>query len=388
MGLSLELRPPPLRKRLFPWIAALLAAGCASANAPADPRATTTSPTAETEAAGSADLLPRARIATSDDVERLREIYRRRISGAYARDYPIGPGDLLEISVPAMAEIDEEVVRVGGDGTITLPLLGTMQAAGLTEQQLHDSLERGLRQFMYRPEFSLLVKEHHNRSVGVLGAVEDPGLHPVESDQDTILEMISKAGGLTDDATQRLLFIPVEAVSEEEAQRFAGDGPGQVRPVKADASALFLKASQPIVIDLEKMNRESQQLALSVPVRPGDTIMVLGGGKVFVQGWVQEPGAYPMTRGLTVLGAISAAGGFSFPAKRSRIQVLREVPGSDSRDLMVVNVEDIEAGHGRDIPLREGDIIEVGSAGGKLAAYGVYHFFTNVMRTGLALSPF
>ncbi len=106
-----------------------------------------------------------------------------------------------------------------------------------------------------------------------------------------------------------------------------------------------------------------------------------------MQGWVAKPGAYPITRGLTLLGALAAAGGVSYPADKTSVRLLRDTPGGE-RELLVANVEDIEQGRAEDVVLREGDIVEVEATGGKLAAYGVYHFFTNVMRMGFALSPF
>ena len=134
------------------------------------------------------------------------------------------------------------------------------------------------------------------------------------------------------------------------------------------------------------MNRRGQRSALAVPVRPGDTIMVLGGGKVFVQGWVEEPGAFDMTRGVTVLSAVAQAGGFMFAGKRSNVHLLRERSESDDRQLVVVDVEAIAAGRAEDIVLREGDVVDVQASIPKAALYGVYLLVTNVIRVGLSLA--
>lgn len=328
----------------------------------------------------------------SADMTRLLALYEERTRSAAVVDHPIGPGDLIEVNVPAMAELRDRSVRVAADGNVTLPLLGTVHAAGLTETELHEDLRRRLGHYMHKPQLSLLVKEYRSRQVGVLGAVARPGLHTTKDGGDTILDMISEAGGLTDDASQRLLFIPAEQVDQGEARRLASAGlivgdAGRGLYAGDTATPGLLKAASPIVIDLEKMNEGSQQMALSVPVRPGDTVIALGGGQVFVQGWVDKPGAYPITRGLTLLGALAAAGGPTYPADKTSVKLLRDTPNS-GREVVIANVEDIEQGRSDDILLREGDIVEVESTGGKLAAYGVYHFFTNVMRMGFALSPF
>ncbi|MFP6663193.1 MAG: polysaccharide biosynthesis/export family protein [Deltaproteobacteria bacterium] len=326
------------------------------------------------------------------DLARLRRIYDERTKAIDGYDYPIGTGDMIEISVPAMPELDDETVRVTSSGTVSLPMLGDIQAAGLTEKQFKTELRKALSQYMHRPHVAVHVTEYRSRQVGVLGAVDDPGLYTVKNAQATILDMISEAGGLTEDATQRLLFIPVDRVDPDEVESFELAGlvsaDTQRSRLSKDLKEPLLQASDPIIIDLDKMNSRSQRFALAVPVRPGDTIMALGGGQVFVQGWVESPGALKMTRGLTLLGAIAAAGGPSFPAKKSQVQILRDGGGTD-RIVRTVDISDIEDGKAEDIALREGDIILVEAQGGKLVAYGVYRFFSEVMRVGVSVaSPF
>jgi polysaccharide export outer membrane protein len=365
--------------------------GCsAHKESPTSPAKPATGTAVAASSSGPKEVSPRRFVGSPIDLARLEQVYRERNVAGADTDYPIGPGDLVEISVPSMPELHDQTVRVGGDGRLALPLLGDIEAAGKTEHQLHDEVTARLGRYMYRPEFTLVVREHRNRQVGVLGAVETPGLHAVDGSRDTILEMISKAGGLTEEATQRLLFMPVETVSGADADRLAANGLVAGDATSAPgiaASGVLLKAGRPIVIDLDKMNESSQRFALSIPVRPGDTIMALGGGQVFVQGWVKTPGAYPMKRGLTALGAIGAAGGLSYPADKSAVRVLRE-ESSAERTVIALDLEQVETGRAEDIALREGDLIEVEAEGAKLAAYGVYHFFTNVMQMGFAVSPF
>ncbi len=351
----------------------------------------------EMVAASSASFQPKGSLADSPavDLARLRRIYDSRTRTAGAWDYPIGTGDLIEISVPAMAELEFETVRVSSSGTVSLPMLRDVRASGLTEKQFKNELRRALSRYMHDPHVSVHVKEYRSRQVGVLGSVDSPGLHTAKSADATILDMISEAGGLTDDSTQRLLFIPAERVSPEDEGALGGLVTEKLESANVDLAKFddleatpLLTASDPIVIDLERMNRKSARFALAVPVRPGDTIMALGGGQVFVQGWVEEPGAQKMVRGLTLLGAIAAAGGTSYPAEKSTVQILREQTGSD-RVIKLADLEDIEAGRDEDIRLREGDLVIVEAQGAKLVGYGVYQFFSNVMRVGVSLaSPF
>jgi protein involved in polysaccharide export with SLBB domain len=326
------------------------------------------------------------------DLARLRRIYDERTEAASGYDYPIGTGDMIEISVPGMPELDDETVRVASSGTVSLPMIGDINAAGLTEKQFKSELRKALAQYMHRPHVAVHVTEYRSRQVGVLGAVTEPGLHTVKNAQATILDMISEAGGLTDEATQRLLFIPVDRLDPQEAESLELVGlvssNAQRSQLGADPQEPLLQASDPIVIDLDKMNSRSQRFALAVPVRPGDTIMALGGGQVFVQGWVEQPGAQKMTRGLTLLGAIAAAGGPSFPAKKSHVQILRDGGGKE-RIVRTFDIGEIEEGKAEDIALHEGDLVLVEAEGVKLVGYGVYRFFSEVMRVGVSVaSPF
>ncbi len=378
-------------------LAIIVLAGCSAT------RSSDWKSVSEVEGDDGASLAPRAEpqaaktLADSPaiDLARLRRVYDDRTKPGAPQDYPIGTGDVIEISVPAMPELSTQTVRVTSAGTVALPLLPEVRASGLTERQFESELRRALSRYMHNPHVSVHVTEYRSRQVGVLGSVEEPGLHTARSADATILDMISQAGGLTDDSTQRLLFIPAERVSAADEAALGGLITEKLQSANIGTDEFgdleaqpLLQAADPIVIDLERMNRKSARFALAVPVRPGDTIMALGGGQVFVQGWVETPGAQPMARGLTLLGAIAAAGGTSYPAQKSTVQVLREQNGSD-RLVKTVNLEDIEEGRAEDIRLREGDLVVVEAQGAKLVGYGVYQFFSNVMRVGVSLaSPF
>src|SRR5229473_7237664 len=83
------------------------------------------------------------------DNANLSELWERR-AGSNAnpnQDYPIGPGDVLRVSVPQVEEINERKVRVSALGTIELPLLGIVEAGGLTEAGLAQDLDHRLEKY-------------------------------------------------------------------------------------------------------------------------------------------------------------------------------------------------------------------------------------------------
>ena len=311
------------------------------------------------------------------DVERLAHLWQKRTQEEVIADYPIGPGDVLEVSVPAMEELKSRTVRVLGDGTLSLPFIGQIQAAGLTKEELSRQIHDRLKKYMHNPRTIIFVKEFHSRQVAVLGAVGKPGHYSLNSGTNTILDLVSQAGGLLPVADPRIYLIPAEPLEKDKAKKVISTLPESF--LSRDPSPLILKRTDPIMIDVQELAYGGYQKYLSLPVRPGDVLMVPGGGQVLVEGWVENPGAYNVSPGLTVSGVVAAAGGPLYPADISAVKVIRAVRGG-KKDLIFADLEKIKLGDQPDFRLQGGDIIEVSSSTGKEAAYGLFRFFSTVIR--------
>src|SRR5262245_48647419 len=205
----------------------LFVGGCAPAK-PLSPPAQTFSPAqGETSRIGVApadNAFAASTASTQDpsDLERLSRLWQKRTREGSFSDYPIGPGDVLQISVPAMEELNNYSARVSGEGNITLPLIGVVPVAGLTEQQTREEIQRRLQErYMYDSQVSLFVQEYRSRQVAVIGAVNKPGLYNLAGETDTLLDMISQAGGMLDTAAPHILLIPAEPGDEKQAKEFA-----------------------------------------------------------------------------------------------------------------------------------------------------------------------
>lgn len=319
----------------------------------------------------------------SNDSHRLTALWEKRMREQTTNDYPIGPGDVIEINVPGMEEIKNMSERINGDGTLSLPFVGVIQVTGMTDKSLRDEIRRRLEEkYMKNPQINLFVKEFRSRQVAVIGAVQKPGLYNLASPFDTLLTMISQAGGMKVEAAERVLFVPAEPVESGKAAEIVKALPSQV--VRQDPAPLILKNVDPINISLDSMSRGSNERFLQMPARPGDIIMVPGGGEVLVQGWVEKPGSFKITPGLTILGAVAAAGGPSFPADTGAVQLIR-TEKSGQKAFFTANLDAIKNGSQPDLPVREGDVVDVSSSGGKLAAYGIYRFFTSIMSVGASI---
>lgn len=316
----------------------------------------------------------------NNDLKRLAHLWERRKLESSASDYPIGPGDVIELSVAGVDEIQNLSQRVTGEETISLPFVGVINTRGLTDKTLRSEIRRRLQtNYVRNPQVSLFVREFRSRQVAVIGAVQKPGLYNLASPADTLMSMISQAGGMKADAAEHILFIPAEPAEAEKAKEIIDSLP--VELVKQNPAPLILKNVDPIVISLDRVNREKNEMYLNMPALPGDVVMIPGGGEVLIQGWVGKPGAYKISSGLTILGAVAAAGGVSYPADSSSVELIR-TDKQGKKSTFIANLDAIKSGAQPDLSLREGDVIDVVSSGPKLVAYGFYRVFTSLVHIG------
>jgi protein involved in polysaccharide export with SLBB domain len=351
------------------------------------------------------------------DTDRLKQLRVERERDSFKNKLTIGPGDVIEVSVPRVPELNRFKVRVSEDNTISIPLAGVVHVRGMSEEELREALYNRLAKPMKNPDVQVFMDQYQSRDVAVVGMVQKAGLYSISSRADTVLAMINRAGGMTEQASSRVLFIPASAASNSEqvalAKGFAAQGVealGKVQPVRADmdgaqrqmgdppdrilpdhiqaGSSLDSTASQdhmlsllgatdPIEIDLTTARSERE---LDVPVRPGDTIIVPAAGEVMVDGWVRSPGAFRIVPGMTAVSAVAAAGGALFSEEA---EVLR-TDTSGTRRAIPLDLADVKAGNKPDVPVQEGDVVVVKHSPIGVVPYALYEIFTK-FGTGMYL---
>ena len=119
--------------------------------------------------------------------------------------YAIGLGDVLEISVWKNPDLSA-TVPVRPDGRISVPLLGDVQAAGMTPLALKQSLTDGYKEYVTAPGVSVVVKEIHSRKIFVTGEVAHPGTFDLEQRM-KLMQALALAGGLTPYAKGRVVVL-------------------------------------------------------------------------------------------------------------------------------------------------------------------------------------
>jgi polysaccharide export outer membrane protein len=254
---------------------------------------------------------------------------------AFAQDapseYPIGPKDLLEIRVLEIPDLNVER-RVSEGGTIALPLLGEFPVSGLTPTEAGAKLERLLKEkYVNRANVSVIVKEYASKPVSVVGAVHKPGSLTI-SGRWFLLQAISAAGGLTDNAGKKIYVL-----------RKAENGLSDT--LEVDTDELFHNANS----------------MWNVPIVPGDVVNVAPRKaiRVFCIGELKSPGALDFSSDdrITLLSVISRAGG---PTDRASSKVRIKRRGPDGKDKeIVVDYKRILSGKDRDPILEPNDVVVV-----------------------------
>jgi polysaccharide export outer membrane protein len=249
-------------------------------------------------------------------------------------NYRLGPEDEIEIRVWDHDDLTRKT-RIGLNGAISFPFVGEIKAGGLTALQLQKELESRLGpKYIIEPHVSIIVTDFKSQKFFVVGNVQKPGTYPLTKNI-RVVEAISLAGGLS-----------------------SGTG---IKPVSG-AVAIIVRANpqgatqQPSLPD---QSPAAQKETVSIPaalagdpknnleIRNGDTIYIPS-LVFYVTGEVKNPGRYSYDENMTVLMAVTTAGGFTDKASSGRTQIIREVAGAKKK--FKVGMED---------PVHPGDTIVV-----------------------------
>jgi polysaccharide export outer membrane protein len=242
-------------------------------------------------------------------------------------EYPetgIMPGDVISISVLGAPELNINAqsspgtisssnsgsasgIRVGQKGEVVLAYLGAVKLAGLTPSQASIYLAKALQDggFLVDPQVSVQLLDSPTRIITVIG-----GLTPLASHTLTVRR------------------------------------PGQLYPIMVDLGA-----------DPKAAN------VSNIPLMAGDTLIVPKVGSVFVVGQVKTQGAIPLSGNspITVMRAISMAGGVNFGAALSRVRIIR--PTADNRHIeIMLDLKKVMYGKQQDIALASDDVLFIPSS--------------------------
>lgn len=257
------------------------------------------------------------------------------------------PDDVISVEVYDVKEYGVQQ-RIAEDGTVRLPLLGSVRVAGLTVQQLEANLEKSLSQngIIRNPQVTVHAVERPWAVVTVSGAVEKPGVFPAYGNLD-LIDYLSEAGGPAEN-------LPNLSVTNS--------------PASSVVTLIRPSLEKPVTIPLGPDPTRSPYAR--IPLFPGDEIRVAKMGVVYAFGALKTQGAYPLknTSPTTLLQLVALAGGIGYEADRKDASIIRMK--GNSRYVLDVNVSKILKGKMADVALQANDILFVPTNNLKAAIKG------------------
>ena len=268
-------------------------------------------------------------------------------------NYILGPDDQITIQAPDVEEITKSPVRIDMRGNINLPMVGRIQAAGLTADELEEKIKLRLKKYLQEPDVTVAITEFRSQPISILGAVQTPGVHQLQG-RKTLFEVLSMAGGLRADAgysvriTRRLEWGRIPLAS-----------------AKDDPTGMFSIASVNVKSIMDATNP-----AENIAVKPEDVISVPKADIVYVFGAVHKAGGFVLgeSETLSALQILSLAEGLDRFADTQHSKIMRPAGNSAARTEIPIDLKKLIAGKGPDIPLKADDILFIPTSGKKAAA--------------------
>lgn len=205
----------------------------------------------------------------------------------------IGAGDTVRITAFRYPELTTET-RVSEEGTIHMPLIGRVGLQGLTPDKASALIAEKLKSgnYLLDPEINVAIVQARSRQVSVLGYVAHPGRYTLEGATARLSDVVAMAGGLSPSASDVLV---VKRTRQ-----------GKTETLNVDLGAII------------RGSRDVEDVALA----SGDSVFVPKAPVVYVYGEVTHGGSFRLEPGMTVMQAISLAGGVT-PRGSERLAKLR-----------------------------------------------------------------
>ncbi|APW40605.1 polysaccharide export protein EpsE [Rhodoferax koreense] len=210
------------------------------------------------------------------------------------QDYRLGAGDNIRVQVFQNPDLTVEA-RVSENGSITYPLIGSVEVGSLTisaaEKKIADALRTG--GFLQKPQVNIVLTQIRGSQVSVLGQVNRPGRFALETNT-RVTDALAMAGGAT--------------VTGDDIVILTGTRAGRPFRKVIDVPALFLDG------------RSEEDIAVSA----GDTLYVHRAPVFYIYGEAQRNGPYRIERGMTVMQGLATGGGPTTRGTESRLRLYRK----------------------------------------------------------------
>ena len=269
------------------------------------------------------------------------------------KGYVLGADDQIAIHAIDAPEVSDKPILIGTNGEITLPLVGRVRAGGLSVEQFENVLNTQLKKYVKDPQIAITVAEFRSQPVSVLGAVTKPGVIQLRG-RKTLYEVLSMAGG------------PRETTgSSVTVTRRRENGEIPLLGATIDPTGQFSIAELNVQEILDGKNP-----AANIEIKPNDVISVseADSNMIYVVGDVEHSGGFTLggRRTISVLMALSMAGGLGRTAKPGKARIIRSIPGEPKPREVAVNLSQILKGKAEDVGLRPQDVLVVPTSSHKV----------------------
>jgi polysaccharide biosynthesis/export protein len=276
-----------------------------------------------------------------------------KITSSARSSYLLGAGDQILIRAANVPDISEKPIRIDLNGYINMPMVGRLEAGGLTVEQLEALIAKRLKVFLEEPDVAVSVSEYQSQPVSVFGEVMTPGVHQLQG-RKTLVEILAMTGGVKPEAgptvkiTRRIENgkIPLPGATDDPTGRFS-------------IAELQLK---PLI--------QAKTPENDIEIEPYDIISVPKAEFIYVAGDVTKSGALSLTDRPTMLimEALASTGGVTKTSDPKKARILRSVAGSSKREQVPVDIARIMNGKGEDVELLAGDILFIPGSAAKKAS--------------------
>jgi polysaccharide export outer membrane protein len=281
--------------------------------------------------------------------------------------YIIGPGDVLDLKLFDATELSG-TLEVLNDGTVPLPLVGSVRVVGLTLQQATFWFRTLMGQQLLRPDLQLRVAKPRPIRVALVGEVERPGLYSLTTSETTqteggpvvsisglptVVDAIQKAGGITQNANLRQVVLQRRLPGDQVAYKQA----------RLDLLALVLEGDQvqnPFLFDGDTIRIVRAEEPPAEAIELAAANLSPKAIKVNVIGEVERPGALELMANTPLVQAVLAAGGpKSWRANKGNVELVRiNRNGTATLEKFEINLAQ-GASNAKNPPLRDGDTVKV-----------------------------
>jgi len=255
-----------------------------------------------------------------------------------AMDYRIGGYDIIDIIVYEEPDLSRKDIRVSANGYISFPFIGILKVAGLTTTEVENLISRKLvdEKYILNAHVSVTVTGYKSKQYMVLGSVNSPGTYPLEA-KERLLDVISRSGSIDfESGGTEGMIIRTENPDTPEEKKIV------------------------IHIDLPSLLKGGDQVS-NILIQDKDLFYIPKAESFYMLGQIKSTGSFPYTqKEITLVEAISMAGGFTETAARNRTRILR-LDKDGNQQIIEVKMDAItnDGRRGRDVKVLPGDVIIV-----------------------------